>query len=43
MYLGDWKENKPHGRGRYVRFNGDYYQGEFSNGMPHGKGVAKEG
>jgi hypothetical protein len=43
MYEGDWRDNKPNGNGRFVRFNGDYYQGQFANGMPHGKGVAKEG
>lgn len=25
VYKGDWKNNKPNGLGRFVRFNGDYY------------------
>lgn len=43
VYRGDWLKDKPHGNGRFIRWNGDYYQGGFQNGMPHGLGISREG
>ena len=38
IYEGDFKEGKPNGIGKCVYDNGNYYIGEFLNGIKHGKG-----
>jgi hypothetical protein len=37
-YTGDEIDGKPHGHGILVYDNGDIYEGDFENGIPHGKG-----
>lgn len=37
-YDGQWKEDQPHGQGRLVFENGDYYEGTFANGEYQGQG-----
>ena len=39
IYEGDFKEGKPNGIGKCVYDNGNYYIGEFLNGIRHGKGT----
>ena len=38
-YLGEFKNYKPHGYGRFVWMNGDKYFGEWKNGKSHGNGT----
>ena len=35
---GEWENNKPHGKGKEIRANGDVYEGDFIQGKRHGKG-----
>ena len=37
-YEGDFLEGNYDGEGKYIYENGDYYVGEFKNGLCHGKG-----
>ena len=37
-YVGDMKDNVPHGKGREILTNGDVYTGEFVEGRRHGEG-----
>ena len=37
-YEGDWKHDQMTGFGREQLYSGDIYEGEFCNGMRHGKG-----
>jgi hypothetical protein len=37
-YKGEMKDGQPHGRGTYLKDNGDEYNGEWQDGMKHGKG-----
>ena len=40
VYKGEKdKRGRPHGRGRLQNINGDFYEGEFSEGKPHGLGL----
>lgn len=39
VYIGDVKNNLPHGYGICKYFNGSEYDGQFKYGYPHGKGV----
>ncbi|MFZ5603260.1 MAG: MORN repeat-containing protein [Pseudomonadota bacterium] len=43
VYQGEWRNNRPHGQGRYQRMNGDDYTGLFHNGRFQGEGVCKFG
>lgn len=36
MYTGDWLGGLPHGNGKYL--SGDFYEGNFCNGMKYGHG-----
>ena len=36
-YYGNWKDNHPHGYGHLKFVNGDRYEGNFFNGLFHGK------
>ncbi|GMH40083.1 hypothetical protein BSKO_07987 [Bryopsis sp. KO-2023] len=38
-YLGEWKNNKKHGKGTFVYKNGDKYEGDWVNGKRHGLGT----
>lgn len=38
-YQGSWRDNRPHGQGRYVTLKGDEYVGTFHNGRFHGEGT----
>jgi len=41
-YEGELDEHKlPHGNGQWKAPNGDIYKGQWKNGKPHGKGIAK--
>ena len=37
-YVGNWKNNKFHGKGKYLLKNGNYLDGEFNNGTFEGVG-----
>ena len=39
IYEGDWINNKREGNGKYIFENGEYYIGQFKNGLFHGKGI----
>ena len=38
-YVGEWLNNKRHGKGTYIFANGNKYVGEYRNGKWHGKGT----
>ena len=37
-YVGQWKNGKPHGQGKYTYENGDVYEGEWNYGVRNGQG-----
>ncbi len=37
-YIGEFKQSRQHGRGRYEDADGSWYSGEWSEGLPHGRG-----
>ena len=37
-YVGDYENDKKHGRGKYTYPNGDIYNGNWKNGVRDGKG-----
>jgi len=39
IYNGLWKNDKRHGKGKINYTNGDYYEGDFMNGLKEGKGI----
>ena len=39
VYTGDFKEGAKHGKGIFVRSNGDKHVGHYQGGIAHGKGV----
>ena len=39
MYDGDWINNKREGNGKYIFENGEYYIGQYKNGLRNGKGT----
>jgi hypothetical protein len=39
VYVGDFKEGAKHGKGIFVRSNGDKHVGHYQGGIAHGKGV----
>lgn len=39
-YLGEWRRDKPHGRGVWTEPDGSTYTGMFVSGQRHGQGVA---
>lgn len=41
LYEGEWKNNKRHGYGKMIYFNGDIYEGEFKNDTQDGYGEMK--
>jgi hypothetical protein len=38
-YVGEFKDELPHGHGTATFASGDKYVGEFEDGLPHGQGV----
>ena len=38
-YVGDFKDDKLHGKGTLIFFNGDKYVGEFKHSLFHGQGT----
>ena len=38
-YTGDWRDDKPNGRGRAVYNDRSIYEGKFKDGKPHGFGT----
>ena len=38
IYEGDWIEDKKEGNGKEIYENGEYYIGQFKNGLRNGKG-----
>lgn len=38
-YLGDWRDNRRHGRGRFTWSDGSYYEGDWENDLRHGRGL----
>jgi len=40
-YIGEFKNDEPHGYGTLTYQNGDVYEGEFKNGEPDGIGIFK--
>lgn len=41
MYIGEWKNDLPHGYGQISYLNGDYFEGEFLYGKKFGLGIYK--
>jgi hypothetical protein len=37
--VGTYKNNKPHGIGKYEWSNGEFYEGEWIEGNKHGSGM----
>jgi hypothetical protein len=37
-YVGDWKDGRMHGEGRYTRADGSFYEGGWVDGLCHGTG-----
>ena len=37
-YEGEWVNDKPEGYGKFIYSDGEYYIGEWKNGLRHGKG-----
>ena len=38
-YVGEFKDNKPHGQGTFTSADGDKYVGEFKDDKIHGQGT----
>ena len=38
-YVGEYKDDKKHGKGTFTWANGDRYEGEYKDGKKHGKGT----
>lgn len=39
VYVGSFRQNQFHGRGRWTSIANDVYEGEFVNGLRHGMGT----
>lgn len=39
MYVGEYKDDKMHGKGIYTFKDGSIYEGEYLKGEKHGKGT----
>ncbi len=37
-YEGEWREDKAHGKGKYLHANNAYYEGDWSYDKQHGIG-----
>ena len=37
-FVGDWKDDRFHGRGYYIFLNGERYEGDLTEGLKQGKG-----
>lgn len=40
--FSDWCNNLPHGYGRFLHHNGDFYEGEFVEGKLEGTGIYRK-
>jgi hypothetical protein len=40
--MGEYKDGKPNGHGTYTWHTGSQYEGEFLDGLKHGKGAWKK-
>lgn len=38
LYIGDWYQNKKHGKGQYFYTNGTIYTGDFADNKKSGHG-----
>ena len=38
-YVGEWRDDKPHGQGTYTFADGENYVGEFKDDKSHGQGT----
>jgi hypothetical protein len=38
-YIGDWRDNKRHGKGRFIWPDGSVYDGDWENDLRHGRGL----
>ena len=38
VYVGIWKNDKPHDYGRLIQDNGNFYEGKWEAGQPNGFG-----
>ncbi len=38
-YVGEWKDDMPHGHGVYTKLDGSKYKGEWKEGQWHGQGI----
>ncbi len=41
VYKGEMKDGKFNGHGKFTKPGGLYYDGQYSNGLKHGKGILK--
>ena len=41
IYKGEIKDGKFNGHGKFIKSDGLYYDGEYLNGLKHGKGILK--
>jgi hypothetical protein len=41
MYIGEWRENRAHGRGKFIHVDGDIYDGFWANDKANGHGIYK--
>src|SRR5688572_16027271 len=41
MYIGEWKDGKKHGKGKFTCNDGTIYEGDFVDGEMQGYGVKK--
>ncbi len=37
-YVGEWRENRAHGQGKFSHIDGDTYEGQWANDKANGKG-----
>lgn len=42
VYKGEWKYNIRHGKGIFIKGNGDNYRGDFKNNKYEGEGILKK-
>jgi len=38
-YIGEFRKDKPHGKGKFTFVTGDSYDGQYEVGKPHGRGL----
>ena len=40
-YMGQWKDDQPHGKGIYIKSDGEKYEGQWEKGKRQGRGTAR--